>query len=181
MAVLPVPISPETVAHIEWATHVADLNPPACSEASSVLYKAAREAETRGETELVSVLDLLGVVCRFRLKPEYDDVENGPYEAHERKATGEDLLPTELSDDELNALGAMLDQGALPSDLAARLRDVLVIRKKDYRRGREAIDHYLAAAEELAAADAAHLTASRLQRAVQLAARFGSKKEKGFL
>ena len=155
---------------------MADLDPPTCSEASSVLHKAAREAESRGETELVSVLDLLGIACRFRLKPEYDDVENGPYEAHERKATGEDLLPETLSDDELDALGAMLDQGTLPSDLAARLGDVLVIGKNDYRRAREAIDHYLAAAEELAAADAAHLTASRLRRAAQLAARFGSKK-----
>lgn len=176
MAVLPVSISPETVAHVKWAVHVADLDPPACSEASSVLHKAAREAESQGETELVSVLDLLGIVFRFRLKPEYDDVENGPYEAHERKATGEDLLPTELSDDELNALAAMLDQGALPSDLAARLCDILVIGKKEYQRAREAVDHYLAAAEELAAADAAHLTSSRLQRAAQLAARFGSKK-----
>ena len=72
----------------------------------------------------------------------------------------------------------MLDQGTLPSDLAARLCDVLVIRKKEYRRAREAVDHYLAAAKELAAADAAHLTASRLRRAAQLAARFGSKKGK---
>ena len=178
MAVLPVPISSETVAHVEWAAYVADLDPPACSEASSVLHKAAREAETRGETELASVLDLLGVVCRFYLALELDDAENGPYEPQGRTEEGRTPLPEDLSDDELDALAAMLDQGVLPNDLAARLCDVLVIRKKDYRRGRVAVDQYLAAAEELAAADAAHLTASRLQRAAQLAARFGSKKGK---
>ncbi|MEL6612214.1 MAG: DUF4209 domain-containing protein, partial [Bacteroidota bacterium] len=178
MAVLPVPISPDVVANVAWVEYLAGLAPPACSEASSVLHKAAREAETRGETDLVSVLDLLGVVCRFYLALELDDAENGPYEPQGRTEEGRTPLPEDLSSDELDVLAVMLDQGMLPNDLAARLCDILVIRMKDYRRGRDAINHYLAAAEELAAADAAHLTASRLQRAVQLAARFGSKKGK---
>lgn len=177
VAVLSTPISLAAVESTEWAMYVADLLPRACSEAASVLHKAAREAEAREEHALVSVLDLLGIACRFYLALEQDDADNGPYEPQGRTGKGRTPLPEDLSDGELDALAAMLDQADLPSDLAARLGDILVIRRKDYRRARMVVDHYLAAAEELAADDAAHLTASRIQRAGQLAARFGSKKE----
>lgn len=164
---------------LDWEAVVADLNPPSCSEASSALNRAAREAKARGEAGRASALEFLAAVCRFRLDINTDDGANGPYTPAGVMGETRTALPEDLSDIELDALAMVAENPALPPDLTARFADVLFIRRKDYRAVPAIIDYYLKAAAALEATDAAPLTPSRLRRAVQLAVRFGGKKKKG--
>lgn len=135
-------------------------------EVATQLRKAAEATQAAGNQTLASEIDLIAQVLGMMLVP--SNVRS-PFRPLCEFGDRRSALPDDFDDAQLAILNELLPTVQSP-DVAARIADVLWIRKRDPRHARVAIDQYRAYATQRE--DFQHWTdcAERLERALRLSA-----------
>lgn len=157
-----------------WADVIAASPTPSVERYAAALLGRAVELEAAGEDGPARALQLLGAACRPVLRPDDDE---GPFVPMFRTEGRRSTLPEDFSDEELDALASsLLDIN--DTDLGARIRDILWVRRRDYKAAREAVPLYVSSAERLEAAGHPAQVAPLFDRAASLAAEVGGGRKK---
>lgn len=135
-----------------------------CARFVQPLGKRATELGTAGDEIAARIAGLLSDVCSYSLGPVFEREPFGP-----RFIFGDRRSPAveDLNEPDLEILGGVVDGLPFP-DLRARVADVLFVRRRHHKFGKQAIDAYLEASEHLAQArwsEAVH----RIERALVVA------------
>jgi hypothetical protein len=170
MPVLDAPPTPEDFAQSGWADVIEGCSQPSSDRYATALSRRAADLEEAGDAGPARALSLLGAACHPVLRP---DDDRGPYLPVLVKEDGRrTVLPEDFSDDELDAIEAVLPDVAEPI-IRARLSDILWLRRRNFRAARNAVDAYLLAAERLEDAGLRAQVAAHYNRAAALAAEVG--------
>ena len=148
------------------AAAVASTTAGDCNEVATGLRKASETANAEGNNQLAEQLDVIAQVLGMLLVPSSIREPYRPMVAFQDRRSA---MPEDFDDGQL-ALMVDLLASVQDADVAARIADVLWIRRRDIQYARLAIAHYLAYATQRE--DFTHWTdcAERLERSLRLAA-----------
>jgi hypothetical protein len=146
---------------------------PTCSNFAAIFWLLYSERKAAGDPSGSEAALLLGKVCHFYFRPDWPGNPWGPmeYGGRTRSVAAEDL-----SDEELDVLAAFAAEIKQP-ELRARVADVLWECKRGHIFARMAIEAYRALAIEKEDLVSWVDFLGDLERAVDLAARIGCRKE----
>lgn len=148
------------------ATAIAATGNGECTGVAAELRKASESANAVGNNQLGQELDLVSQVLGMMLVP--SNIRE-PYRPMVVFGDKRSAIPEDFTDEQLALLVDLLPT-VQAADVAARIADVLWVRKRDVNYARVAIEQYLAYATQ--SEDFTHWTdcAERLERALRLAA-----------
>lgn len=171
MEPLPEDITKDFFLQSGWEEVIAECKEKECNYYSSRFSAKAVELAQAGDTNTQEVFRLLSSITSMYFRLDSPESPFGPMmELHDRRTS----IPEDFDDSRLALLREVATEITDP-ELRARIADVLWLRQRDYRMGELAVTSYLESAELLE--DPKHWTASasRLERALQLAANLGRK------
>lgn len=168
-----VAISREDFDRCRWEDVIAQSDERTCQRYSTLFFAKARDAETGEDKKAQGVFAVLGGITSLHLKPEARQEPFGPMFVF---SDGRSAILDDFTDNHLDALAEVAPHAADP-EIRARIADVLWVRRRDHRMAKLAVGSYLKTASNLE--DPEHWTQceKRIERAVNLAALLGRRKE----
>ena len=154
-----------------WEAVVEQGEKKDCFMYSHRFFAMAREAEEGGEKNRANALRLLGDITSMALK---SDKTNEPFRAHVTTPKGRSAIPSDLTDEDLDAMATMIPEIA-DAELKGRIADMLWVRRRDHKMVELAIDCYLASAKQHEHPKNWLDTFHRIERAFRLAVQLGKK------
>lgn len=145
-----------------WEEVIADCDRRTCQNYASRFAGKAIEAEKSGDPKTQQVFKLLSGLTSLHFKPDTPE---------------EPLTPFDLDETHLNFLSSIV-LDVSDAELKARIADVLCLSKPNHQTVDVAISAYLESAKQLE--DSMHWSAAvkRIERALQLAAKWGRNSER---